>query len=85
MSSLFVPCTVDMFKFVGVDPWPEGIFVLLFLIVCYHHCPNKYTVREYNDIFIIAYALVIVWSSGQCISLAVSFPGDVTHLEIELH
>ena len=84
-SSLFIPYIVDPFQFVWVDPWLKGLFVLSFLFVSDRDCSYKYVVREYYNVFVIACALVVVWSSGHRVSSAVSFPGDVTYLEVELH
>ena len=84
-SSFFIPYIVDPFQFVWVDPWFEGFLVLFFLFTSDCDCSYEYVVWEYYNIFVIACALVVVWSSGQRVSSAVSFSGDVTYLEVELH
>ena len=84
-SSLLIPYVVDPFQFVWVDPWFEGFLVLFFLLVSDRDCSYEYVVQEYYDVFVIACALVVVWSSGQRVSPAVSFPRDMTYLKVKFH
>ena len=84
-SSLLVPYIVDAFQFVWINPWFEGFFVLSLFSVCYRDCSYEYFFWEYDDVFIVARSLIIVWSSGQCISLTVSLSRDVMYLEVKLH
>ena len=84
-SSLFIPYVVDPFQLVWVDPWFKGLFVLSFFLVSNRDRSYEYVIREYYDAFVIACALVVVWSSRQRVSSAVSFPGNVTYLEVKFH
>ena len=84
-SSLLVPYVIDAFQFVRIDPWFDDFFVLPLFRACDGDCSYEHTFREYDDVFVVACALVVVWSSGQRVSSAVGFSGNVTYLEIEFH
>ena len=84
-SSLLVPYVVDALQLMWVDPWFEGLFVLPFFFVTDCDRSYEHIFWKYYDIFVVACTLVVVWSSGQRVSLAVRFPRDVTYLEIKLH
>ena len=84
-SSLFIPYIVDPFQFVWVDPWFEGFLFLFFLFISDRDCSYEYVVREHYNVFVVACALVVVWSSGQRVSSAVGLSWNMTYLEIEFH
>ena len=63
-SSLLVPYVVDLLQLVWVDPWFEGLFVLSFFFARDCDCSYEYVVREYYNVFVVVYPLIVVWSSG---------------------
>ena len=76
---------MDVLQFVRIDPWFEGFFILCFFLVGYCDCSYEYPFWEYNDVFVVMRSLIIVQSSGQCVSSTVGFSQNVTYLEVKLH
>ena len=59
-SSLLVPYIVDSLQPMRVDPWFEGLLVLSFFFARDCDCSYEYVVREYYNVFVVVYTLVVV-------------------------
>ena len=78
---VFPPLPLDLNEIVGVYPRFEGVLVLGWKC---HEGSNENLFGEYDDVFVVAFSLIIVCSSRQGIGAPVRFPRYVFQFNREL-
>ena len=71
-STVLHPLSVQVFEAMGVDPSFDNVFVLS--VVRSPSCSCEQAIGKYHNILVVAFARVMVLSSGQCVCPSVLFP-----------